>query len=254
MKTILNDIIQSRIMGERLLAVLIDPDKTIVSELPQKLDAIHKSMVTHVLVGGSEVDQSQAEKVTANISKLTHLPVILFPGSVDQISEAADALLFLSLLSGRNVDYLIGKQVEAVPKLRHSKLEIIPTGYVLIGSENIQKTIKTAVQRVSKTNPMSPENIQQIVDTAKAGEFLGMQLMYLEAGSGAGWQVPSEVISEVKNDLNIPLIVGGGIKNRKQLELAYEAGANMVVIGTAFEQDPDFFQSLKLHTKENRWL
>lgn len=247
MKEILNDMIQSRLMGERLLAVLVDPDKTQVSDLDSLVEIIHQSTVTHIFVGGSEVTGSQAQHVTLKISQLTQLPVVLFPGSIEQICESADALLFLSLISGRNPEYLIGKQVEAVSKLRTSNLEIIPTGYILI--ENGKET---AVQRVSKTEPMSRENIQKIVDTAKAGELLGMKVIYLEAGSGAIHPVNDSIVSNVKKELSVPLIVGGGIKNSEQLDKAYRAGADLVVIGTAFEKNPDFLGFVVKASEENR--
>lgn len=168
------------------------------------------------------------------------MPVVLFPGDITQITQNADALLFLSLISGRNPEYLIGKHVSSVSKLRNTNLEIIPTGYILI--ENGKET---AVERVTETKPIPRKNIQNIVDTAKAGELLGMKLIYLEAGSGAKHAVTPEIISSVKLELQIPLIVGGGIRTKKQLDDAYQAGANLVVIGTAFEEDASFFEALK---------
>jgi putative glycerol-1-phosphate prenyltransferase len=155
---------------------------------------------------------------------------------VTQISDKADALLFLSLISGNNPKYLIGKHVQAVSKLRTSNLEVIPTGYLLI--ENGKQT---AVERVTQTKPLSRKHTQQIVDTAKAGELLGMQVVYLEAGSGALNPVPNEIIRLVKKDCTLPLIVGGGIRSKQQLEVAYQSGADLVVIGTAFEEDENFF-------------
>jgi len=151
----------------------------------------------------------------------------------------AGALLFLSLLSGRNPEYLIEQQIKSVSKLRHSTLEVIPTGYILIESGKI-----TAVEKVTKTKPIPRTHVQDIIDTAKAGELLGMKLIYLEAGSGAKIPLTKAIISLVKKELNIPLIVGGGIKSKKQLEIAYNSGANMVVIGTAFEDDESFFNDL----------
>ena len=138
--------------------------------------------------------------------------------------------MFLSLISGRNPEYLIGKHVKAVPKLAKTNLEVISTGYLLIKNGK-----QTAVERVSKTNPLERNAIETIVNTAKAGELLGLKLIYLEAGSGATHAIESEIISAVKHQLNIPLIVGGGIRSTKALASAYEAGADLVVIGTAFE-------------------
>ncbi len=147
--------------------------------------------------------------------------------------------MFLSLISGRNPEYLIGKQVKAVSKLGEIHLEVIPTGYILI--ENGKET---SVQRVSETLPMSRANIQAIIDTAKAGELLGMKLIYLEAGSGAIHPITTDIIKKVKQEVNIPLIVGGGIRSKEQLDEAYKSGADIVVIGTAFEMNASFFNEL----------
>lgn len=239
--TIYSHIKKSIVEGERLLAVLIDPDKTELNTIEGIVAKINQSIATHIFVGGSEVDEGATEVIAQAIKRYTTLPVIMFPGDVTQITDEADGILFLSLISGRNPDYLIGKHVEAVSKLAKTQLEVIPTGYILI--ENGKQT---AVERVSNTKPLSRTNKQHIVDTAKAGAFLGMQLIYLEAGSGATHPIEPEIISAVKQELNIPLIVGGGIKSKAQLEAAYEAGANLVVIGTAFENNQHFFEQIKL--------
>jgi phosphoglycerol geranylgeranyltransferase len=164
------------------------------------------------------------------------LPVVLFPGNPSQISLHADGILFLSLLSGRNPDFLIGHQTKAAPILKASKLEIIPTGYILIESGN-----ETAVARISQTPPMPIDNPEKILHTAQAAEMLGKKMIYLEAGSGAQNPVPLEIISLVAKSINIPIIVGGGIRSKAAIHGAYEAGADMVVIGTAFENDQHFF-------------
>ncbi|WP_228853648.1 geranylgeranylglyceryl/heptaprenylglyceryl phosphate synthase [Aegicerativicinus sediminis] len=220
------------------LAVLLDPDKLEVKDLPRLLNKIHKSATTHILVGGSTVKDGQTQEIVSVIKQLSHLPIIIFPGDTNQICEEADAILFLSLLSGNNPDYLIGKHVEAVPKLLNSDLEIIPTAYILV--ENGKAT---AVEKVTETVPIPNSDINQVVHTAKAGEFLGMQLCYLEAGSGANQPIPVDIIKAVKSILNIPLIIGGGINNMQGIQKAYDAGADMVVIGTAFENDPCFFET-----------
>ncbi|TBN03329.1 geranylgeranylglyceryl/heptaprenylglyceryl phosphate synthase [Hyunsoonleella flava] len=226
--------------GERLFAVLIDPDKFAFGNAESFIKKVNVSMATHIFVGGSTVDEYTTEALVGEIKKYTDLPIIIFPGDVYQITEKADALLFLSLLSGRNPEYLIGKHVEAVSKLRHMNLEVIPTGYILIESG-----VKTAVSEVTNTEGISRSNIQTIIDTAKAGELLGMKLMYLEAGSGAKLPLTKEIVKAVKNELSIPLIIGGGIKTKAQVENAYGAGANIVVVGTAFEEDESFFEELK---------
>ena len=239
--TIYSHIKKSIVEGERLLAVLIDPDKTELDTIEGIVTKINQSVATHIFVGGSEVDEGATEAVVQAIKRYTTLPVILFPGDVTQITDEADGILFLALISGRNPDYLIGKHVEAVSKLTKTQLEVIPTGYILI--ENGKQT---SVERVSNTNPLSRSNKQHIVDTAKAGALLGMQLIYLEAGSGATYPIEPEIISAVKDTLNIPLIVGGGIRSKTELEAAYKAGADLVVIGTAFETNQLFFEQLKL--------
>ena len=240
MKIIYQSILQSISKGEKLLAVLIDPDKTKPEGLSAFILKINNSIATHIFVGGSTVEESATEKLVTEIKKHTKLPIVLFPGDVSQLTNQADALLFLSLISGRNPDYLIGKHVASVSKLRKMQLEVLPTGYLLI--ENGKET---AVQKVTNTKPMSLEDIQSIVDTAKAGELLGMKLIYIEAGSGALQPIPSEIIKRVKNELDIPLIVGGGIRTKEQLHFAYDSGADLVVIGTAFENDESFFEELK---------
>lgn len=240
MSSIYQNIIKSITNGDKLLAVLIDPDKVQLNQLKRSIGKINASQATHIFVGGSLVEDNKTDLVVIEIKQHSNLPVILFPGDVSQISQLADALLFLSLISGHNPDYLIGKHVEAVKNLRGSKLEIIPTGYILI--ENGKET---AVQKVTGTKPIKRSNIQKITDTAKAGELLGLKLIYLEAGSGAIHPIPIEIIKAVKQDLKVPVIVGGGIKSKSQLESAYQAGADLVVIGTAFEEDEDVFITLR---------
>lgn len=226
--------------GEKLFAVLIDPDKFKLANTESFTKKINKSIATHVFVGGSIVDANATEVLVVEIKKYTNLPIVLFPGDVSQITDRADVLLFLSLLSGRHPDYLIGKHVEAVSKIRGTHLEIIPTGYILVESG-----VPTAVQKVTNTKALSRNNIQLIVDTAKAGELLGMKLMYLEAGSGAKFAITKAIITAVKAELKIPILVGGGMRSKLKIEEAYQAGANMVIVGTAFEQNELFFNHLR---------
>ncbi|MBE7640780.1 geranylgeranylglyceryl/heptaprenylglyceryl phosphate synthase [Salegentibacter sp. BLCTC] len=216
--------------GEKLLAILIDPDKFKGPEAEAYLKRIPKE-TSHIFVGGSSVAKCKTEKTVNSIKKHTNLPVILFPGDYSQITETADALLFLSLLSGRNPEYLIEQQIKSVENLRNSSLQIIPTAYILIDGGR-----ECAVQRISKTKPIPQFQVETIVDTALAGEFSGKKLIYLEAGSGADFPVSEEIISEVKKAISIPLIVGGGIRSRVQQNSAYKAGADMIVMGTQFEK------------------
>ena len=166
------------------------------------------------------------------------MPILLFPGNPSQISDKADGILFLTLLSGRNPDYLIEHQVNAVPILNKTNLEVISTGYILIESGN-----ETAVERVSQTKPLDRNNSEYALQTAQAGEFIGNKIIYLEAGSGAQLAVPTEMIALVSQNIKIPLIVGGGIRSKAEIEKAYNAGADLVVIGTAFENDINFFNT-----------
>jgi len=239
MALIYDNILKLVAKGEKLLAVLIDPDKLDTNKAARVIKNINTSVVTHIFVGGSDVEEKLTEALVTEIKRHTKLPVVLFPGDVSQITNKADAVLFLSLISGRNSEYLIGKHVESISKLRTSKLEIIPTGYILI--ENGKET---SVQKITGTKPMKRSNIGGIVDTAKAGNLLGMRLMYLEAGSGATHPINAEIISAVREDINVPLIVGGGIRTKRQLEEAYQSGADLVVIGTAFEENEQFFNDL----------
>lgn len=215
---------------EKGLAILIDPDKFLISETRSFLEQIPKQ-TTHILIGGSTVLNKVTEALVSMLKEQTSLPLVLFPGDFSQITLKADAVLFLSLLSGRNVEYLIEQQLKAVPYLKNSKLEIIPTGYILLDGGN-----ESAVARVTNTRPMPQDNIEAIVHTALTGQFMGAKLIYLEAGSGALFPVKPEVIAAVKKEIEIPLIVGGGIKTELQKKAAYLAGADMIVMGTAFEK------------------
>ena len=240
MKSIYQNILTAKKANKKLLAVLIDPEKFEVKNTASLFEKVHQSIATHIFVGGSTDKNNLTDKVVLSIKKVTKLPVILFPGDVSQISQNADGILFLSLLSGRNPEYLIEQQIKAAPFLINSNLEILPTGYILIDGKK-----ETATQRVSDTKPIAQENIELILNTSLAGEFSGKKLIYLEAGSGATVPVDESIITVVKNHLNIPLIVGGGIRSKKQLVKAYKAGADLVVIGTAFENDENFFNDLK---------
>lgn len=237
---IYQNILSAREQGKKLLAVLIDPEKMDVENISVFFEKVHTSIATHIFVGGSNDIDNQTENIVAAIKKTTNLPVLLFPGDVSQISHKADGILFLSLISGRNPEYLIEQQIKAAPILKNSNLEILSTGYLLIDGKK-----ETATQKVSNTKPIPQENLDLILNTALAGQFAGKKLIYLEAGSGAKITVDENIISLVKKNLDVPLIVGGGIRSHKQLETAFNAGADIVVIGTAFENDVTFFEELK---------
>lgn len=181
-------------------------------------------------VGGSTMEGVSLDTWLQALGKNTKLPIVIFPGSYGQLSEHAHGLLFLSLLSGDNAAYLIGQQRQAAAHLKTTQLEIIPTAYLLIEVGNV-----SAVQRISQTMPLPQGDIETIVNNAYAGALMGNKLIYLEAGSGAKNPVKPEIIQAVVSQLSIPVIVGGGIKDFMTMNRAFEAGANMVVVGTAIE-------------------
>ncbi|MES2411429.1 MAG: geranylgeranylglyceryl/heptaprenylglyceryl phosphate synthase [Bacteroidota bacterium] len=229
-------ILSSKTKSEKLLAILIDPDKVDLEKIAVLADKIRHSPATHLFVGGSSFDGDYLDEIVFCLKEELDLPVLLFPGNPSQISAEADGILYLMLLSGRNPDFLIEHQIDSVPLLEKTKLEVISTGYILIESGT-----ETAVERVSKTKPLSKDNIDYISQTAKAGEFIGKKLIYLEAGSGAQNAIPLPIIKAVSQRISVPLLVGGGIRSKKQIDEAYAAGADLVVIGTAFENDLNFF-------------
>lgn len=237
---IYQDILLAKQHGKQLLAVLIDPEKTSIEQLPTLVKLIHQSIATHIFVGGSTDQHNTIEPVIVALKKATMLPIIIFPGSANQVSKKADGILFLSLISGRNPVYLIEQQVQSAIQIKESSLEVLPTGYILVDGGK-----ESAVERVSSSKPICQTNSELILRTALAGEFSGKKIIYLEAGSGAKTPVKSSIISLVKENLTIPLIIGGGIQTVHQLTTAYAAGADLVVIGTAFEKDPAFFNIIK---------
>jgi len=237
---IYQDILLAKQHGKQLLAVLIDPEKTSIEQLPTLVKLIHQSIATHIFVGGSTDQHNTIEPVIVALKKATMLPIIIFPGSANQVSKKADGILFLSLISGRNPVYLIEQQVQSAIQIKESSLEVLPTGYILVDGGK-----ESAVERVSSSKPICQTNSELILRTALAGEFSGKKIIYLEAGSGAKTPVKSSIISLVKENLTIPIIIGGGIQTVHQLTTAYTAGADLVVIGTAFEKDPAFFNIIK---------
>jgi len=236
MRSIYLDILKAKSNKDKLLAILLDPDKLNNSDIEQLCSKINSSPVTHIFVGGSIVANGETELLVIELKKHITLPIVLFPGDVNQVTNEADGILLLSLLSGRNPEYLIEQHVKSAPLLQKSNLEIIPTGYILI-----EGGVKTAVQRVSKTSPIPQKNIDLTIHTALAGQYTGKQLIYLEAGSGSTVPVGADIINAVASSISIPLIVGGGIRSKSKIEAAYQAGADLVVIGTAFENDITFF-------------
>jgi phosphoglycerol geranylgeranyltransferase len=215
-------------------AVLIDPDKIEhLEQLQVLLDASKAANVDFILIGGSLIVNDYLDTIIQHIKTHTQTPVILFPGSSRQLSYRADAILFLSLISGRNPDLLIGKHVETAPFLKRSPLEILPTGYMLIDGG-----VPTSVSYMSNTNPIPANKSDIAVCTAIAGELLGLRLIYMDAGSGAANPISPAMIRAVSQNIEIPLIIGGGIRTPEQAALAVEAGADVVVVGNALEKNP----------------
>lgn len=238
-KSIYKDLLKLKSESKKALAILLDPDKINLAQVPNLVQKIKASPATHMFIGGSHVSNNIMNELIVMLKKELQLPIVLFPGNPSQISKYADGILFLSLLSGRNPDFLIEHQVKAAPILKQTKLEIIPTSYILIDSRN-----ETAVARISKTIPMSPTDYNAVCHTAIAGEMMGHQLIYLEAGSGANYPVSKEMIQYVAQNTTVPLIVGGGIKDGFAIQQAYDSGADVVVIGTAFENNCSFFDEM----------
>ncbi len=237
MSNFYKQILKAKSENKKLLAILLDPDKINWGTVDMLILKINQSPATHIFVGGSIVESNSVDELVIKLKTKINLPIILFPGNPSQISDKADAILFLSLISGRNPDYLIAHQVKAVPILKKTNLEIIPTGYILIESG-----AETAVEKVSKTKPLDRNNPEYILHTAQAGEMLGFKLIYLEAGSGAKEVVPAAIVNLVATNITIPLIVGGGIKDFSEIKKMHDSGADLVVIGTAFENDLNFFE------------
>ena len=223
--------ISETIIKRKMFALQVDPDKHDKSSLAQAGHTADQYQVDFILVGGSLIS-SPIDQTVDILKKETSRPVILFPGNILQICNNADGILLLCLISGRNPEYLIGNHVIAAPLLKKSNLEIIPTGYILIENGRL-----TSVEYISNTKPIPADKIDLVVATALAGEMLGHRLLYLEAGSGAIEPVKTNLVTEVKKNISIPLIVGGGIQHPDQIRALYHAGADIIVVGTAFEND-----------------
>lgn len=236
---LLQHINKKRRAGHKSLAVLIDPDTTSSQEVARLVSLAHDAHVDYFFVGGSRVKPMDMDLVLGLLQDLTDIPIVIFPGSSNQLSEKADALLFLSLISGRNPEFLIGKHVESALFLHQSNLEVIPTGYMLIDGGNV-----TSVAYVSNTTPIPHDKINIAISTALAGQFLGMKLIYLEGGSGAHQHVSPAMTRAVKEALDIPLIVGGGIRNPESAAAIAQSGADIIVIGNILEKDPELMIDL----------
>jgi putative glycerol-1-phosphate prenyltransferase len=230
---------------KKLFALLIDPDRHTSESLVNLIRNADQSGVDLILAGGSLLN-NDIHKSIELIKSNTEIPALLFPGSLMQITDKADGILLLSLISGRNPDLLIGNHVIASSHIKRSKLEVLPTGYILIEGGK-----STSVEYMSNTKPIPAGKIDIAIATAMAGEMLGLKYIYLEAGSGATTSININMIKGVKENINIPLIVGGGIKTPEQVRDVILAGADIIVVGTAIEQKPEILTELVKASRED---
>jgi putative glycerol-1-phosphate prenyltransferase len=228
MKKIFRNILTSQRKGKKLFAVLIDPDKF----NPQVIRECNRCKVDFIFVGGSGLQKEKFNRCVSILKKLSKIPLVIFPGGREQISSKADAILLLSLISGRNPDYLIGEHIMAARQLKRSQLEIIPTGYILVDGGK-----RASAYKVSRTSPIKHTDIERAISTAIAGELLGMKLIYLEAGSGARKILSKKMIQGIKKNITVPLICGGGIDSVEKAQMLCRAGADMIVVGNGIEKD-----------------
>jgi putative glycerol-1-phosphate prenyltransferase len=226
------NLLSSLTAPKKQFAVLVDPDKYSRTQLLDLTSMARDTMVSYFFVGGSLLSEGNLDETIKILKENSDIPIIIFPGDELQINSRADAILLLSLISGRNPELLIGKHVIAAPYLKRSGLEILPTGYMLVESGN-----STTALYMSNSMPI-PRNKDEIaVSTALAGEMLGLKLIYMDGGSGATHPIPVRMIEKVKEQINIPLIVGGGIRSAQDASERFRAGADLVVVGNAIETD-----------------
>lgn len=231
MATVYEHITEARRSNRRLFFLLIDPDDTEANAVRDLVAAATENGVDGFLVGGSLVARENVVRSVQLVKEATDRPVVLFPGAAQHVVPEADAILFLSLLSGRNPDYLIGQHIQAAPVIRDYNLEAIPTAYLLVESGGM-----TSVEFISATRPLPRNNLDIAVAHALAARYLGMKLVYLEAGSGARRPVPDVMVEAVSQQCSLPLIVGGGLTSAKEAAAKAKAGATVIVAGNHFEQ------------------
>lgn len=234
--TIYSSILKTEKKSKKLFALLIDPDKFHSSKI---INLAKQAGVDFILVGGSLISNGNFESCVKKIKSETSIPVIIFPGNNLQISKSADAILLLSLISGRNADFLIGHHVVGAPLIKTSGLEIMPTGYMLIDGGK-----QSAASYMSNTSPIPADKYDIAACTAMAGEQLGLKLIYLDAGSGAENCISSELIHKVKSSVSIPIIAGGGINTPEKAIAACKAGATVIVAGNAIEKNESLIKSI----------
>lgn len=236
---IYSSILEKKTVGKKQFALLIDPDKLNPSDTLNIIDKAQKTKVDFFFVGGSLLVNDYFDKCIKTIKENCFIPVILFPGNSLQISYNADAILFLSLISGRNAEMLIGRHVIAAPYLKASSLEVLSTGYMLIESGQ-----PTAVSYMSNTTPIPANKNDIAICTAIAGELLGLKLIFMDAGSGAKQPISKEMISDVSKSITIPLVVGGGVSTPEKAIENCQAGADIIVVGNSIEKDHTLIQRI----------
>jgi phosphoglycerol geranylgeranyltransferase len=237
--TIFQSLAEKKQRGKKSFAVLIDPDKVTTALIDELLDLSVTAKVDYLLVGGSLVISNYLDDCVQHIKRNCDIPVILFPGSPSQISKYADALLYLSLISGRNPELLIGQHVVSAPFVKQSGLEIIPTGYMVIDGG-----APTTVSYISNASPIPADKNEIAMCTAMAGEMLGMKIIYMDAGSGAKRAITEEMIEKVSQHIDIPLVVGGGILHPEKAYLNCKAGADVIVVGNAIEKNASLIKEM----------
>jgi phosphoglycerol geranylgeranyltransferase len=225
--------------NSKSLAILLDPDKLDVYSLNQRIEAINAYNIDYVFVGGSLITSDKLDWMLTELKTRTTAPKIIFPGHGTHINDKADGILLLSLISGRNAEFLIGQHVISAPILKRSSLEILPVGYILIDGGK-----PTTVSYISNTSPIPADKPDVAAATALAGNLLGLKLIYLDAGSGAENAIRPELITAVKKSIDTPLIVGGGINTIEKANAAWQAGADIIVVGNAIESNPAFLDQL----------
>lgn len=236
---IYNMLLESKQQRKKLFAVLVDPDKISASGLEKLVTISLDAGVDLFFVGGSLLTENAMDVCISSLKKATKIPVVLFPGNTMQLSYKADAILFLSLISGRNAEMLIGRHVVAAPYLKRSPLEVISTGYILIDSGR-----PTAVAYMSNSFPIPADKHDIAACTAMAGEMLGMKLIYLDAGSGAAQPVPPSLAKVVYDSVSVPVIIGGGICTPEKARELCLAGADIIVVGNAIEKNTGLIPQL----------
>lgn len=229
---LLTDIQENIAKGRKMFALLIDPDKQNETDLLRLTEKINSANGPDIVLVGGSLLFSNIDETVATLKRHTQKPVVLFPGSAMQVSDKADGILLLSLISGRNPEFLIGQHVQAAPALAKAGIEILPTGYMLIGEENY-----TSVRYISNTMPIPYNKTDIAVATALAGQMLGLKAIYLEGGSGATKPVSAEMIAAVRQAIDSPLIVGGGLRSAADVTTALKSGADIVVVGTSIESN-----------------